>query len=254
MVLYYTIVCFIFGTVLGSFYNVVGYRLPKGESLVKPSSHCTKCNHKLGASELVPIFSYIFQRGKCKNCGCKISPFYMCFELLTGILFALAYLVFGFSIDFYIAIVFISMSIIVIISDYQTMIIPDEVLIVSVVLLLIGMFIKGGISLTLESLINGIIAFGIMFLIKLLGDFIFKKESMGGGDIKLLFVFGLVLGYELSIISIFLASFIALPISLIILYRKKENIIPFGPYLSISALILLLSEINIDSILNLLIK
>ena len=76
MDIYYTIVLFVFGTVLGSFYNVVGYRLPKGESLIYPSSHCPKCNHKLGASELVPIFSYLFQRGKCKNCKVKISLFY----------------------------------------------------------------------------------------------------------------------------------------------------------------------------------
>jgi len=254
MVIYYTFVSFVFGIVLGSFYNVVGYRLPLKQSLIKPSSHCTNCNHKLGASELVPIFSFLFQKGKCKNCGCKISSFYAIFELLTGILFALSYLTFGFGIELYIALVFISMAIIVIISDYQTMIIPDEVLIVSSILISIGLFIKGGLDTLLFSIGNGLIAFGIMFLIKLLGDFLFKKESMGGGDIKLLFVFGLVLGYELGIISIFLASFIALPISLIIFYRKKENIIPFGPFLSISAIIILLSKINIDSIINMLIK
>ena len=75
MFIYYLIVTFIFGTVLGSFYNVVGYRLPKNESLIKPSSHCPKCNHKLGPSELIPILSYIIQRGKCKNCKQKISLF-----------------------------------------------------------------------------------------------------------------------------------------------------------------------------------
>lgn len=254
MELYYTIVSFIFGTVLGSFYNVVGYRLPREESLITPSSHCTKCNHKLGASELVPIFSYLFQRGKCKNCGIKISPFYMCFELITGLLFATSYLIFGLSIEFLIALIFVSMSVIIIISDYQTMIIPDEVLIVSSLLILTSTFVNGGFDLFLNSLINGLISFAIMYGIKILGDFAFKKESMGGGDIKLMFVFGITIGWQMSLISILLASFLALPISIIMMYKKKENIIPFGPFLSIAALIILLGKIDFTMIMNFLIK
>jgi len=254
MTVYYAVVSFIFGAVLGSFYNVVGYRLPRNQSLIKPSSHCTNCNHKLGASELVPIFSYIFLGGKCKNCKTKISPFYMTFELLTGILFAIASIVFGQSFEFLIAITFISMAIIIIISDYQTMIIPDEVLIFCGVLILLFQFLSGGLSLIIHSLANGIIAFCVMFLIKLFGDYLFKKESMGGGDIKLMFIFGMLLGWQTTIISIFLASFIALPISLVLYLRKKGNIIPFGPFLCISALILLLGKIDFNTVINLLTK
>lgn len=253
MELYYTIVSFIFGTVLGSFYNVVGYRLPKGESLVTPSSHCPKCQHKLGASELVPIFSYLFQKGKCKNCKTKISPFYMIFELLTGILFAIAYLVFGSSFQFLIALVFISVSIIIIISDYQTMIIPDEVLLIGTIAILIITFISGGFIALKDSIISGLIAFFIMYSIKIFGDIAFKKESMGGGDIKLMFVFGITIGWEMAVVSILLASFIALPISLLIYYKKKESIIPFGPFLTISALFILLSQLNFDTIIKLII-
>lgn len=250
MEIYYTIVTFIFGIVLGSFYNVVGYRIPKGQSLITPASHCPKCNHKLGASELVPIFSYIFQRGKCKNCKDKISLFYPIFELTTGLLFALSYLIFGFSIDFFIAITFISMLLIIIISDYQTMIIPDEVLISSTIILLIELCIKNGFDTIYINLINGLIAFIIMWLLKLFGDFLFKKESMGGGDIKLMFVIGLVLDWKLAIITIFLASFIGLPVSLIVLLRKKTDIIPFGPFLSVGAIIILLTQIQFDTLLN----
>lgn len=254
MTLYFTIVTFIFGIVFGSFFNVVAYRLPKGESLVKPASHCTKCNHQLGASELVPIFSYLFLGGKCKNCKCKISPFYTIFELITGLLFALSYLLFDFSIEFYIAIIFSSMAVIVFISDYQTMIIPDEVLITTLLLLMICSFIKGGFPLLGESLLNGLIAFSSMFLIKILGDFLFKKESMGGGDIKLLFIFGFLLGFKMAIISIFLAAFIALPVSLIILFTKKSNVIPFGPFLCMSALIIYFLQLDFDKLLDMLIK
>lgn len=251
MVIYYTVVIFLFGICLGSFYNVVGYRLPKGESLIYPPSHCTKCNHKLGASELVPIFSYLFLGGKCKNCGDKISMFYPIFELLTGMLFVISYWIFGLSIDFAIAITFISILLIVIISDYQTMIIPDELLIFGSIILTIEIFIKSGLNTTLISVVNGIISFTIMFLIKKFGDFLFKKESMGGGDIKLMFIFGLVLGPYMSVISIFLASFIGLPVSILILYKKKEHIIPFGPFLSIAAIIIMLTQIDFNFIINL---
>lgn len=262
MDLYYMIVSFIFGITLGSFYNVVGYRLPKKQSLVYPSSHCTTCNHKLGASELVPVFSYIFQKGKCKHCGSKVSLFYPIFELTTGILFAMSYYVFGGTIEFWLSIIFISMLLIIIISDYQTMIIPDEVLLFAIIIITILLYIKGGLALVGTSILNGIIAFTIMFLLKKMGDFLFKKESMGGGDIKLLFTFGLVFGWQMSIISIFIASFIALPIAIYysIKYRNQkyidddeipENSIPFGPFLAIAAIVILLAKLDINTILNL---
>ena len=92
-----------------------------------------------------------------------------------------------------------------------------------------------------------------MFLIKKLGDFLFKKESMGGGDIKLMFVFGLVLSWPIALISVFLGSFIGLPVSLYILGTKKNHEIPFGPFLSLGAVILFLSRINIDTIIQYLI-
>lgn len=262
MELYYLIVSFIFGIVLGSFYNVVGYRIPKKQSLIYPSSHCTSCNNKLGASELVPIFSYLFQGGKCKHCKAKISLFYPIFELSTGVLFAISYYVFGSSIDFFITITFISMLLIIIISDYQTMIIPDEVLIASTIIIILLQFIKGGFNLVGTNILNGLIAFILMFLLKKLGDFLFKKESMGGGDIKLLFTFGLVFGWQMSIISIFIASFIALPIAIYFSLRYKnqkyidddeipENSIPFGPFLAVAAIIIVVTKIDINMILNL---
>ena len=142
MELYYTIVSFFFGIVLGSFYNVVGYRLPRGESLIYPSSHCTNCNHKLGILDLFPIFSYLFLGGKCRYCKEKISLFYPIFEFTTGVLFAISYKVFGASIDFFIAIILISTLLIIIISDYQTMIIPDKLLIFSFIFAIYLLFFR----------------------------------------------------------------------------------------------------------------
>lgn len=245
------IILFIIGTIFGSFYNVVGYRIPKGESILYPSSHCTKCNNKLKFYELIPVLSFIFLGGKCKNCKTKISFFYPMFELLTGIAFSGSYIVFGWSLETIYSIVFLSMLIIIIISDYQTMIIPDNILIFfSLILCFIKYFI-GGIESIGISLIHALASFVFMLLLKLLGDFLFKKESMGGGDIKLLAVFGFVLDFPLSIVSVFLSAFIALPISLIMLKFTKNHEIPFGPFLSIAATIIFLSKIDISFIINL---
>ena len=250
MEIYYATVFFILGITMGSFYNVVGYRLPRGESIAFPPSHCTKCGHRLTPLELIPIFSFLFQKGKCKNCGDKISWFYTIFEFATGVLFTICYLVFGFSIDLLIYLTFISMLLIVIISDYQTMIIPDELLIFTIIALLIEIYIKGSVNLLLNSILNGIIMFVIMYTMKFIGDIIFGKESMGGGDIKLMFIYGLVFGWPTSCMSICLASFIGLPISLIMIRGKDNHEIPFGPFLAISAIILIILKIDINTLIN----
>lgn len=250
MTTYYIFVFFLFGLIFGSFFNVLGYRLPKGESIVFPPSHCPKCNHQLTLFELIPVISYIALGGKCYNCHSKISWYYPFFEFMTGVLFASAYLIFGINLDLLIALIFISTLIVIFISDYQTMIIPDEVIIFSSILLSLLIFIKGGFSLLMIALINAIISFLFMLFLKLFGDYLFKKEAMGGGDIKLLFIFGLYLGWPMAIVTIFLGSIIGLPISLIFLYIKKNNIIAFGPFLSLGALIVTLTRIDFNWLIN----
>lgn len=250
MTVYFTLCFFLVGIILGSFYNVVGYRLPKGESLLFPSSHCTNCNHKLMPWELIPVFSFLFLRGKCSKCKQKISWFYPIFEASSGLLFAISFLIFGFTPQLLIALTFISMLLIITISDYHYMIISDEVLIFFFVALGFEIFFIYGLNVLLYRLLSAVISFIIMFLIKKLGDLLFKKESMGGGDIKLLGVFGLVLGWPLALISIFVGSVIGLPISLLLCLKSKNHELPFGPYLGAGALILFLSQININEILE----
>ena len=250
MYIYLSIVFFVIGTIFGSFYNVVGYRVPKGESLLYPSSHCTKCGHLLKPFELIPIFSFLFLGGKCYNCKKKISWFYPIFEFFSGLLFMLSYMVFGLSFECLLSILFISMLLIIIISDYQTMVIPDSILVVFTILILIVEFLMGGLLRIGMCTLNGIGSFIFMLLLKLFGDFLFKKDSMGGGDIKLLGVFGIVLGFYMSIVSVFLAAIIGLPISLIILKKNRSHEIPFGPFLSISAILLFLFQIDVNVLLN----
>lgn len=243
---------FIVGTIFGSFYNVVGYRVPKGQSLIYPASHCTKCNHKLGVLELIPILSFLFLGGKCSKCKDKISWFYPLFEFISGVLFALSYVVFGFSLECLLSIVFISMLLIIIISDYQTMIIPDSILIIFSLMIIFIKYFMVGIDGVGTSLLHALCSFIFMLLLKLFGDFIFKKESMGGGDIKLLAVFGLMFGFPMSIISVFLSAIIGLPISLILLKKNSSHEIPYGPFLAIAAILIVLLKLDFNTIINLL--
>lgn len=241
---------FVLGTILGSFYNVVASRLPKGESIIYPPSHCTKCGHLLKPWELIPVISYILQRGKCSKCKDKLSIFYPISEILCGLLFVLAYLSFGLSLNLIIALTFISMLIIVILSDYYYMVIEDSVLIFYGILILIEMFIINGFDFVLIALKNGIIAFLIMLIVKLLGDLVFKRESMGGGDVKLMLIIGMMIGWQASIINIFLSAFLAFPVSLIILGLKKDHEIPYGPFLSFASIILYLTHFDFNALID----
>ena len=218
MEIYIYIMIFIVGIVMGSFLNVVAVRVSNNQSILWPSSHCTNCNHKLKWYELIPIVSYLVQMGKSRCCNSKIPVSYFVIELVTGILYMVSYHSFGFSYDFIISLIFISSLITLIVSDIEYMIILDEVISISSILIIILNLIFFGLDYTVDKIIGGILAFSLMYMIKLIGDKIFNKESMGGGDIKLMFLFGIVIGYALSICDIFLATFIAFPVAIFILF------------------------------------
>lgn len=248
------ILFFIIGTVMGSFYHVVATRLSNDESIVAPGSHCPRCNHFLKWYENIPVISYILLKGQCRKCHSRIPISYLVVEVITGLLFSVCYHSFDFTFDLLIALIFVSSLIIVIISDIEYMIILDEVLIVTTLIISILYVFGIGLEETAVHIYSGAGAFIAMYALKLLGDKAFKKESLGGGDIKLMFLFGLVLGFPMSICTIFLATFIAFPVALIILFSSKENIIPFGPFLSMAAILLLVTKLDLIDILEMLIK
>lgn len=250
MKIYFTIIFFILGTIMGSFYNVVGFRLAKNESIIKPGSHCPKCNHKLSFFELIPILSYIFLKGKCKNCKEKISIFYPLIELFTGLLFGVCFYSFGFSYDLLIGLSLVSLLSIVIVSDVNFYIIPDEINIFFGILIIIINIFKYGFVGSLKYILYGIIMFLFMYLVMNLGKIIFKEEALGGGDVKLLFVLGLCLPIMSSFFSLILATLLAFPISLYLLLSKKDKIIPFGPFLVLGTLIIFLMKINPNTIID----
>ena len=252
--IFYIIFFFVFGCIMGSFFHVLATRLSCDESIISPPSHCIKCNHKLSWYENIPIISYLIQKGKCRHCGVKIPFSCLASEIVTGTLFAVCFHSYGLSPKLVIGLIFISSLITVIISDIEYMIILDEVLIFSSLVIIILNIIFFGLEEAAYSIYSGVGAFLGMYAIKILGDKLFKKESLGGGDIKLMFLFGLVVGFPLAICTIFLATFIAFPIALIIMVTDKENIIPFGPFLSMSAILILISKVEFTEILNFLIK
>ncbi len=245
----YLIVFFIVGICFGSFYNVVGIRLPKNESLILKRSHCCDCSHQLKFYEMIPLLSYLFLKGKCSSCHSKISLIYPVVELITGVMFAVCFYSFGFSYELIIALVLVSLTSIIIVSDLLYFIISDEVLIVASILIISIQFLLMGPLDTLVYILNGILMFVAMYLFMLLGNKIFGKESLGGGDIKLMFVVGLVLHPLLALFTVFLASLFALPFAILLLKTNDDNIIPFGPFICLGLLLIYLTKIDYNAIL-----
>lgn len=234
MIIFYTLLFFIYGVVFGSFFNVVGLRIPKGESIVRPPSHCTVCDRNLTFIDLVPILSFLFLKGKCRGCGTKIRWIYPVMELVTGLLFALAYYQLGFSLELIIAILFISMLVIITVSDLAYMLIPDKILLFFLIPLVVAR-VFSPLTPWWDSIAGAIIGFGVLFLIALV-----SKGGMGGGDIKLFFVIGIVLGLTNTLLTLFLASVIGTVVGIIFLRKAKKGRktpIPFGPSIAMAATI-----------------
>ncbi len=248
MNVFYLLFFFIIGLFFGSFFCCVGLRLAKGISFVKGHSKCDCCQHELKAKDLVPVFSYLYLRGKCRYCHKKISSLSTFIELFTALLFALSYYSFGFSLDLVLALLLVSMAMIIFSSDLTYLIIPDEVIIFFSITLVIVQFLRLGFGEGLLALVSGIVFFLFMFFLMKLGNHLFKKESLGGGDVKLAFIIGLVLDPFLCLVTIFLASLIALPISLYLLFKNKEHVIPFGPFILIGFFIIFFSKVTTSEI------
>lgn len=230
--IYNIIFNFILGTIVGSFLNVLIYRLPKKIEVIFSRSFCPECGHKLGFFDLIPIFSYIFLKGKCRYCGAKISILYPFVELLTGIFFIISFIYYGFSIYYLKFIIFSSILTVISIIDLKTMEIEERTLYFG---LLIGVVFFLLEKNYVNTLLGIIIAPVIFFLI-----IIFSKGGMGGGDFTLSFLFGLYLGFPKIIPWFFLSFLIGFFPAIYMLITKKatrKTPLPFGPFMAISGII-----------------
>ena len=244
------IILFLLGTEWGSFFTLLGERIPKNEKYMRGKSYCDSCHHQLFLLDKIPILSYIFLQGRCRYCHELISPLSTYMEFFTGILFALAFYIFGFSFEFLIAIGIVAMLIIIACTDINYYIIPNELLLFFSVYFYILQLLLLGLRGSIIQLMSGLFLFLLMYSIMAIGNKVFKRESIGGGDIKMMFVIGIVLHPLLGVISIFIASFLALPISLAALKVKKESIIPFGPFLLVAFMFIYFLRISPDTIIN----
>ncbi|MEK3890572.1 prepilin peptidase [Bacillus sp. FSL K6-3431] len=228
------LIIFLYALLLGSFFNVVGLRVPIKESIVYPGSACPKCHKTLTCKELIPVLSYVFQLGKCRQCKHQITLLYPIMELATACLFVFAYAKIGWTFELLIAWTFISLLMIISVSDLTYLIIPDKVLLVFAAIILVERLIQ-----PLTPWWDSILGSAIIFII-LMGITIISKGGLGGGDIKLYAVLGLVLGVKLVLLSFFFANLIGavigvLGIALGLVERRKP--IPFGPFIALGMLI-----------------
>ena len=222
---------FIVGCILGSFLLVIGTRLPNGEDVLVSRSRCDHCKKDLKWYHLIPLFSFIFLNGKCAYCHKKISPEHFIVELGTGLIFLATYFLFKEGYNLYVGLTIASLLIVIFVSDFKYMIILDSPLIVASIIIIILKFIYFGYQEVLLSIASGLALFVVMYVVQLLGNYIFKKESLGGGDIKLAFVIGLVLGFKLGLVALILSAFVALPYAIAIMHLNKESEFPYGPFL-----------------------
>lgn len=244
--MFYIIYSIILGCVIGSFLNVVIYRLPRGENLSRPGSHCPVCNEEIKWYDNLPVLSYIVLRGKCRVCKTKISVQYPLIELLTGILFLLVYLKFGYSLMTIKYFIFVSILVCVAIIDIKNYFLPDSL---TFSLIILGIISSSLSNLSYESTFVGAATYAFPFLLLYgYGEYLFKKEAMGFGDIKLAGGIGAFLGY-ISFFNLYLfftITFVAGAVVSLALIKlgitKRQSQIAFAPFLSFSALIMMLIQ------------
>ena len=240
----------IFGLIFGSFFLVVATRLPEGASIIKPGSHCDNCKHELKWYELIPVISYIIQKGKCRKCGAKIPFLTVIIEVVTALSFMLAYYLFKFDYKFYAALLLFSLTIIIYISDFKYYIISDEPLFFTIIAILGLKLYFFGLKAFGLAVASGLLMFLLFLTIKFLGDKAFKKESLGGGDIKLAILLGVTLGIKLGLAAFIISAFLAFPYALLVTLIKKESIVPYGPFIIGALLIVFVYMENVTSIIN----
>jgi len=235
---------FIVGAMTGSFLNVCIVRLPLEKSIVFPGSHCVACRTPIHWYDNIPLISWVLLGGRCRACKEKISMRYWIVELLTGLTFFLFYRHYGLQPVLWPYLVMVSGFIVATFVDFEHRIIPDEVslggMIAGVVFSLIVPQLQGVQSPFLGvgySLLGLLVGGGTIYLMGVMGDFVFKKETMGGGDVKLMGMVGAFLGWKMALLTFFLAPFFGAGFGIVEKIRTKDSTIAYGPFLIMGALV-----------------
>ena len=227
----------VFGAVIGSFLNVCIVRLPAEQSVVSPPSRCPKCGRPVGWKDNIPVFSWLFLRGKCRGCREPISILYPLVELSVALLWAAMAWHYGLSLEGLKGALFGTLLLGIALTDAREYIIPNEFTWGG---LAIGLVLAAatGVDGIIAAVIGAAVGFGILALVGALGTFLFKKEAMGGGDIKMMAMVGSFMGWQGVLLTIFLGALagvlVFVPLRLI---KKEEKEVPFGVFLAIGAAI-----------------
>jgi len=230
---------FMFGMCIGSFLNVCIYRLPSSMSIINPSrSFCPQCNSAIQFYDNIPVFSYLWLKGRCRNCKASISLRYPLVELMTGILSIAILFMFGLTLEGVVYFVFISSLLVITFIDIDHKIIPDIITLPGIPIGLAASFVLP--DMTFKSSLLGLLAGGgSLLLVAWTYSLITHKEGMGGGDIKLLGMIGTFIGWKGVIFTIFASSLAGTLVGIFVMLLKGKNLkfaIPFGPFLSIGAM------------------
>jgi len=238
---------FIFGAMVGSFLNVCIWRMPREESIVKSASHCPNCKKTIQWFDNIPLLSFILLGAKCRYCKAKISARYPLVELLAGLLFIINYFYFGLSVKFFIYTALECALLVGTFTDFMHYIIPDEITVGGLVVGLILSFIIPSLHAVsihwkglLFSLWGAAVGGSLIYAAGFIGELVFRKEAMGGGDVKLMAMIGSIIGWKLALLVFFVAPFFGAAIGIYLKFVKKTDIIPYGPYLSLATVIAIL--------------
>lgn len=237
--LYFSIVSFLFGAVVGSFLNVCICRMPREESVVSPPSHCPLCNYQIRWFDNIPLLSYLLLRGKCRGCGAHISLQYPMVELLNGLLTLSLFVKFGISLTFSAMFLFCSALVVITFIDLEHQIIPDEISLSGIVVGFLFSLVLPGQN-WLNSLLGILLGGGSLLLVASGYQWLTGKEGMGGGDIKLLAMMGAFLGWKSVLFIVFASSLIGsvFGVTMMLIQKKDSKLaIPFGPYLAAAAVL-----------------
>jgi leader peptidase (prepilin peptidase)/N-methyltransferase len=242
------IIIFIFlGMEVGSFLNVCGDRLPAGESIVYPPSHCHHCRRRLKAKDLVPVFSYLWLRGRCRYCRAEIPRRLLWVEIGTGVLFGLACWRYGLSLELLITLVYSSIFIVLLIIDLEHRLILNKVVYPSMALaLLVSILFSIPDFLPRVEIVPGILSAaigGAIGLVLFLLVVVVSRGGMGWGDVKMAALIGLVTGFPLVFVALLLAVLaggLVAGILLALRIKKRRQAIPFAPFLSLATIVTLL--------------
>jgi len=233
----------LFGISIGSFLNVLIYRLPRNMPFFLNRSICPNCQKNLNWYHNIPILAFLFLRGKCAFCSTRISWRYPVIEAINGLFYLYFYWQFGLSHQFLIFSILSSALLAIFFIDIEFQIIPDAITLPGIILGLALSWLPGGIGI-INAVIGMLVGGGALYLMALLGDWIFKKESMGGGDIKMSAMLGAFLGWKQIFLIFICSSVVGLLVSLVLMVFSKKlrqsRVVPFGPFLAIAAAVAML--------------